>query len=347
MDEEKRVTLKYISQILNVTPTTVANALNGQPNVSDKLRRMIIKEAKQLGYKPNVNAKAMVKNGISIALLLSEEPEEFIFYLKKGIYAAIEELSDFKVYLTEFTYHDLRSTLEANDCVNRMTQNKHDGLLLFPSFDKESYFDTLKEYIEDYDIPVVYLYDTLPEIPYISTVSVNSEGIGKLVAQFIHLVFGEAKVGVITTTKKFMPHQKTVETFLAECEQYGIEVVDVLYNNDNKTETYSCTDNLISEHPEIDVIYKTSFDCIQVCKCLLLKGLQDKIKVIAHDVFAGMQQYMKNGQLLATVFQNQQVIGRQSVRTLFNAIMGDIPVEKNILIRPELVLKSNLENYPV
>ena len=241
-----RVTLKDISHRLGISPTTVANALKGNCHVSDELRATILAEAEKMGYKPNFTAKAMVKNGISIALMMTEEPVEYVKYLRRSILNEIEKLSDFKVSLTEYIYHDNASTMEAYDCVERLVKHKYDGILFGLSFENESYIELIKNYAKDNpETKIVYtVYNEIKNenMPCICQVSVDSEAIGRIVAQLIYMTYGRnAKVGVITTSLNFGCHKITVDIFLEECRKYGIEVVDVLMNNDSKIETYACT----------------------------------------------------------------------------------------------------------
>jgi LacI family transcriptional regulator len=56
----KKVTIKDIAKELKVTPMTVSNALTGKGRVSGILRDRIVQKAKQLNYRPNSFARALV-----------------------------------------------------------------------------------------------------------------------------------------------------------------------------------------------------------------------------------------------------------------------------------------------
>lgn len=51
--------LKQLSNILNLSQTTVSRALNGYPEVSEKTRTLVLAAAKQHDYLPNVKAQAL------------------------------------------------------------------------------------------------------------------------------------------------------------------------------------------------------------------------------------------------------------------------------------------------
>ncbi len=128
-----------------------------------------------------------------------------------------------------------------------------------------------------------------------------------------------------------------------ECAAYGIEIAAILENNDIKADTYACTDRIMTEHPDITAIYITSYDSVQVCRCLKNKDITG-VAVIAHDVHEDMLELMRSGAQTAAVFQNPRRIGAVAVEKIFGAIMGT-GQDKRVLIRPELVLRSNLDAY--
>ena len=126
---KKAVTIKDISKIMGVSVSTVTNALNGAPNVSGELRKAIIAKAAEMGYKPNFHARAMVKNGIRIAVIMAEQPAQFMDMIEKGMNKEVSRLSDYKVTLRRYIYHDNMASMEAYDCVKRMMEDGTDGVI--------------------------------------------------------------------------------------------------------------------------------------------------------------------------------------------------------------------------
>ena len=59
--------LKELSEILNLSPTTVSRALGGYPEVSEKTRTRVVLAAAQHGYVPNVHARSLA-TGVSRAI---------------------------------------------------------------------------------------------------------------------------------------------------------------------------------------------------------------------------------------------------------------------------------------
>lgn len=348
MTKKGRITIKELSKTLGVSVTTITNALTGQPNVSEKKRIEIINTAKKLGYKPNLHARGMVKNGIKIGIVLAGEPWEFTYYIRRGIMNAVEKYSDFKVSISEHPFHDNRATLEVRNALLETFEDGVDGLFLSQSFFPDVYQNMLKEYIDQKKMPMVQLnYNPIfKNAPDIARISTNPKVTGKMVAQLLRIALGEnGVIGVITTSKQYDEHRKIVETFSQQCDIEGLRIVSVMENNDNRTRTYDCTRELLRQFPEIQAIYITSFDSIPVCKCVESMNLKEKILVVGHDVYPDMVKYLQDGSLFASIFQDPIMIGEKGIEFLINCILGDRQECREILTQPQLVLSSNLECY--
>lgn len=140
---------------MGVSVSTVTNALNGAPNVGGELRQAIIDKANELGYKPNFHARAMVKNGINIALISTRQPHQYIDMVMKGMKEEVERLSDYKINLKKYLYHDNMAAIEAYDCVKRMIADGADGVIFSASFTTDDYIDLLNDYVRKNNIPVI------------------------------------------------------------------------------------------------------------------------------------------------------------------------------------------------
>ena len=53
------MTLKELSNLLGLSPTTVSRALNGYPEVSEATRKRVAAAAREHGYAPNTRARSL------------------------------------------------------------------------------------------------------------------------------------------------------------------------------------------------------------------------------------------------------------------------------------------------
>lgn len=80
------ITIKEIAKAAGVSPSTVSNALNGKPNVSEKVRERIFALCEEMNYQPNPASKGL-KSGKSKTLLFvfSDFDRQFYLQIIKGI----------------------------------------------------------------------------------------------------------------------------------------------------------------------------------------------------------------------------------------------------------------------
>ena len=64
-------TIKEVAAMAGVTPTTVTNVLRGRGRVSEATRERVLAAVAKQGYRPNLNARALVeRKAPTLALML-------------------------------------------------------------------------------------------------------------------------------------------------------------------------------------------------------------------------------------------------------------------------------------
>jgi LacI family transcriptional regulator len=80
------VTIKDIARHLQVSATTVSNALNGKPGVGEAVRKRILDLAEDMGYQPNYFAKGLVsRQSHAIGLVITNIADPFYPKLALGV----------------------------------------------------------------------------------------------------------------------------------------------------------------------------------------------------------------------------------------------------------------------
>ena len=70
------VTIRELSKRCGLSISTVSKALNGYTDISEKTREMVIREAKKIGYFPNVHARALkTKRSYNLGVLFSDDKQ--------------------------------------------------------------------------------------------------------------------------------------------------------------------------------------------------------------------------------------------------------------------------------
>lgn len=88
------VTIKDIARIAGVSHMTVSRALNGNNAVTDETRDKVLKIARELNYRPNLQARSLVMNrkysiGIVFSTLLSATAPSFMQACLNGVYQTL------------------------------------------------------------------------------------------------------------------------------------------------------------------------------------------------------------------------------------------------------------------
>ncbi len=198
------------------------------------------------------------------------------------------------------------------------------ALILCPEF----YYDftgLLKE-MKDRNIPVLLAGNNLSYGSRLSYIGVDSELSGKLAAEVGRSFIGEnGSAAVFIGDKNNKTHIKKADGFKSEAEYDPFVVSGTYETRDDPDTAFDVTRKLIAEHPETELIYVATGNSATVCKYLYQNGL--KVKVIGTDIFPELVEYMKKGIVIASIFQNPMIIGKQSIRVL-NPIFPSIPFRK-------------------
>ena len=136
-----RVTIKDIARKLNVSATTVSNALNDKPGVGKSARKEIQDLARAMGYQPNYFAKGLVsRQSYAIGLVITNITDPFYPELALGVQEKAEE-SGYSTMLFNTNHNQ-----ESQETIIRMLGAKGvDGIILSTVHHDDPAIDLLDE----------------------------------------------------------------------------------------------------------------------------------------------------------------------------------------------------------
>ena len=150
-------TLKEIAEKINVSVSTVSKALKGYADVNPETKKLILKTAKEMNYKPNSFAVNLrTKESKTIGLIVPEVVHHFFSSVIKGIIAQAEK----KGYLVIILQSNESYELEKKQL--ELLQNKRVDGILVSIANGTSKFDHFKEVIDN-DTPLV-MFDKIAKI---------------------------------------------------------------------------------------------------------------------------------------------------------------------------------------
>ena len=156
MPIRKKTTLKEIADLLGVTTATVSKALRDSSDISDAMRKKVKKIAHEMGYRPNILARTLIRHrSYLLGVLIPDLRISFFSETTRGIY----EQARSRNYETILMIHDEKPEIEKKS-LEFLSDLQVDGILCNPAAGISSNCDIYQELIKE-GIPIV-CYDRKP-----------------------------------------------------------------------------------------------------------------------------------------------------------------------------------------
>lgn len=307
--------LKDISKACGVSVATVSKALNNHTDIGEETRAHIKKVAKEMGYSPNLSARALKTNrthGIGVLFV-----DEATNGLTHDHFAAV--LDSFK-RTAERSGYDITFINCYRDREDRMTYLEHsryrgfDGVILACiDFGAPEVVELVQS-----DIPVV----TIDHIfnNRIAVLSDNVTGIRDLLELIYHK--GHRKIAYIHGADSAVTKNR-VSSFYRTAEMLGLEVPDEYIREaayrDTAT-TYTVTNQLLDlPDPPTCIIFPDDFAAFGGINAIRERGLRipEDISVAGYDGIPAARHLEPQ---LTTVRQDAEQIGCVAARQLISLI---------------------------
>ncbi|MBQ6902676.1 MAG: LacI family DNA-binding transcriptional regulator [Oscillospiraceae bacterium] len=344
--QQKRASVKDIASKLHISLSTVHKALTGKPGVSEARRAEVLALAKELGYVVNSAAQSLARKNITLAIILPRSWQEYFSELKCGMENEIAALSECKVNGLFFFITEKTTTEEICTWVRDISA---DLIIVCSSIAAIS--KTILRATEKTNLPVFRVGGGVNNPNSICDITVDAPLSGKLAADFFACTTNKKiRAAVFTGSLEIAIHKSKVESFSERIASYGGDVISVCETDDNEDNAKNEVKRLFENFPDVNCIYISTSTSKSVCRYIEENGLSGKISVIGTDVFPELQNYIKLGVMQATIYQNQEKVGRYAVRSAYeylntkNSYGSSVKeIERNILISPKLLLRANIE----
>ena len=210
---------------------------------------------------------------------------------------------------------------------------------------------TAEVILENSGIPIFQLGDEQHCPGVISKVRIDATQAGKLAADFLECICrDEIRSAVVTGSMEVEAHRKKADAFRERLEKNGGDVVAVLESRDDPDIVYADIQKLFRDHQDINAVYVCTSTSVPVCRYLEEKNLKDKVALITTDIFEELRTYMKKDVVKATIFQNQERLGKIAVHSAYEYLVKkntfsneEYQPVKHLFIKPVLYLKANIE----
>lgn len=152
----KRVTIKDIAQILNISTSTVSRALADRWDVNPETRKAVLEVSEQLNYRPNpISLSLRKQQTFTIGVVLPEFVNSYFAEVMIGIQSVLSE----KGYNILVAQSNETFTTEAKN-IDLFEKNMVDGFIISVTKDSENI--SVYERLIDKEIPLVF-FNRVPE----------------------------------------------------------------------------------------------------------------------------------------------------------------------------------------
>lgn len=327
-----KVTIRQIAEKSGVSRGTVDRVLNNRGKVRPEVEQRVRQVADELGYKPNLLGRALIKmkENIKIGVIVQNTRTPFLETLIEGIRKAKEEVENFggTVIVHVVDYGIVEQTLQAMD---KLKEAGIKGLAMVPVNDKRV-VQKMETFSKEDGIAIVTFNADLDDSSRICFVGQNSEQSGRTAAGLMYDILRgkKGKIAVISGIETNTSLSDRVFGFCDEIKQIWpmIQVLDTQYCFEDDTISSDITGKILRDHDDLIAVYITSHGEKGVCDAIRQYGKTNDVVVIACDMSQQNYEFLRNGEMKYLIGQDGVYQGYESIMTLYRLLFNDDPPKK-------------------
>jgi LacI family transcriptional regulator len=343
---KQRRGIHLIADIAQVSIGTVDRALHGRDGINEATRQRILEIARQIGYTPNLAARALsvARASAKVGVCIPREIHFFYDQLWSGV---LEEAARVSQLGMEFINRPVKNLGEGDsEAFKELMASGVDGIILTAGNPKS--LGPLIDEAEAKGIHVVCVSTDAPDSRRSSVVYVepylNGCLAGELMGKFVP---PGSKVAVLAGMLMAEDHRRKAEgfsqTFPKHCP--GGKIAAVIEGHEDEDESFQKTFDMLRRISGLAGIYVNTVNCMPVCRALGARNLSGKVKLITTDLFMEMATYFKKGTIAASIYQQPHRQGQIAVRVMADKLVSKVDFPPAVRLSPAVVMSSNLQLF--
>ena len=330
--DKPRVTLKTLADHLSLTASTVSAALNDSPaarSIPEHTKQRILQAARELNYRPNYFARSLrLQRTFTIGVIAEQIGDPYGAMIISGIEEYLRQSEYF--FLTVIHRHD-----------RQILQNYSQMLI---ARGVEGFISVDTSIMEDPNLPTVAIAGHVKAAGV--TNLVLDQKLGARLALTHLLKLGHCKIAFLRGQANSSDSETRWLAVCSVCQELGIEMhseLVVQIQDDLVTPQlgYPCTKELLARKRPFTALFAyNDLSAIGAIWALQEAGLQvpDDVSVVGFD---DVPLAVFSSPALTTVRQPLQRMGQIAAKTIIDRIEGKTPFQAEIVIEPELVVRSS------
>jgi LacI family transcriptional regulator len=346
---QKRITIKDIAAMANVSIGTVDRVLHNRGEVNRLTRDRVLSFVEELGYTPNLIAKTLaLKKNYRIAALIPDAGKNNPYWDKplEGLHRARVGLKDFNTEVAVFNFDPGNETSFKNKS-GLILNEAYDGIIFVPHF-----YDAALDFIqkcEERKTPFVLMDTDLDTGSKLAYFGQDARQSGYVAARLMHygiadcsvvLVLNLARNKLITKhmqrrSEGFMHYFRN--TFPESCiKTLPVEIDLILPGEPEKS-----LRRVLSAQPDIAGIFVTNSRAHLVAASLESQKISN-VLLIGYDMIEANCEFLAKGIIDFLICQKPEEQGYNSVMTLFNYLLTGRSPEKVNYSPIDIIVKENI-----
>ncbi len=340
------MTLKELSELLGLSPTTVSRALNGYPEVNEATRARVQAAATKHGYRPNSRAKGLATGRsmvIGHVIPRSSHHEMVNPIFGDFVAGAAKKYSEYG-YDMMFTYAPDTTIEEAYRGL--FARGAVDGVVLQGPKVNEPRIEVLTRM----GVPFIVHGRSTDATARYDWIDVNNQRSFERATQFL-IDLGHRRIALINGLEDMDFAQRRRNGYVAALEQAGMILDPALLRSAEMTEIYghqTTSQMLDLDDPPTAILASSIISAVGVRRAIEERGLKlgRDVSVIAHD---DELSYMRNGMdvpIFTATRSSVRQAGELAAEMLIDRINTPNAPARSMLLEAELVLGSSTGPAP-
>ena len=336
------VTIQQIADLAGVSRGTVDRALNNRGRIRPEVAERIREIAKELGYQPNMAAKALstANHALQIGVIIQYAETPCMKAVLEGTESAKEEVERFggHVFVERIHGGDVKKLLKI---MKDFREAGIKGIALVPT-DDELLKRTIDDFVEKDGISVITINSDLEDTKRLCFIGQDSYASGRVAGGLMgEIIPADGQVMILSGSQENVATMERTRGFLDELNHHypKVRVMEPRYAYDDDWVAGKLLEEQLEETPDLSGIYITAQGESGVCDTLKKYRLEEEIKVIAHDYEGENRENLKKGVINFILRQNSYVQGYESVMELFHTLCGN-PARQGEFWYTDIVIKT-------
>ena len=345
MKKERRG-IHLIAELANVSIGTVDRALHGRGGIKESTRHRILQVARQIGYTPNLAARALsvARASASVGVCMPREIHFFYDQLWSGVLEESRRVAQLGI---TFVNRPVQVLGEGDtEAFKELCESGVSGIILTAGNPKG--LTPLINQAEEKGIRVLCVSTDAPDSRRSGIVCVEPRLNGCLAGELMgKFVSPGSQVAVVAGMLDTEDHRKKTDGFSEAFPQHcaGGKIFTVIEGHEDEDESFQKTFELLRQAPNLAGLYVNTVNCLPVCRALGAHGLAGKVRLITTDLFAEMAPYFHKGIITASIYQQPHRQGQLAVRLMADHLTNKVPFPPTAHLSPGVVMSSNLNLF--